>query len=96
MASADLSERRAFFSWATTLVILAVLIALGHVWLRLRVSEMGYELEATHQAIDRLRQEANELTAQAAALSSPARLELLANSRLALGRPQKGQEAVLP
>ncbi|HVM98355.1 MAG TPA: cell division protein FtsL [Candidatus Acidoferrales bacterium] len=96
MASADLLERRAFSSWATTLVVLAVVIALAHVWLRLQVSETGYELEATHQAIDRLRQEANDLTAQVAALNSPARLESLAQSRLGLSRPQKGQEAVLP
>jgi alkylhydroperoxidase/carboxymuconolactone decarboxylase family protein YurZ len=96
MASANPLERRAFSSWTAALVGMGVLIALGHVWLRLKVSETGYQIEATRQAIERLRQEAGELTAQAAVLDGKAHLEMLSQARLGLVRPQKGQEAILP
>jgi cell division protein FtsB len=96
MASANAPERRALGRWTAVLVTVGVLIALGHVWLRLKVAETGYQLEATRQAVDRLRQESNELTAQAAMLDTPARLEVVAQARLGLTRPQKRQEAMLP
>lgn len=96
MASANPAERHALGLWLATLVSIGVLFALGHVWLRLKVSDVGYRLDATRQAVERLRQEANELVADSASLDNSTRLEELARTRLGLQRPTKGQEAVLP
>jgi hypothetical protein len=96
MALADAQERHAFGVWAAVLVGLCVFVALGHVWLRLKVAEVGYRFEATQQAVERLRVESRELVTEAARFDNAVSLELLANSRLGLQRPGKGQAAVLP
>jgi len=67
-----------------------------HVWLRLKVVDLGYRLGTTRQVVERLRQEGSELTLQAAALTAPNRLDETARARLGMIRPEKGQEAVLP
>ena len=96
MASANARERRALSAWTWVIVAVGVFVALGYVWLHLKVAESGYRLEATRQAVERLHQEANDLTVEAASFDSPARLEAVAQARLGMRRVQKGQEAILP
>jgi cell division protein FtsL len=72
-----------------------VLIALGHVWLRLKVVDLGYQVVTTRQLIEKLAQEEHELTIDIATLEAPGRVEEAAR-RLGMARPEKGQEAALP
>ena len=44
IAAASSAELRALIAWLTFFVLLGVFIALGHVWLRLKVVDLGYRL----------------------------------------------------
>jgi len=96
VASARNTERRAVITWLAVFVFLGVVIALGHVWLRLKVVDLGYQLLTTRQLIEKLAQEQHELTIEVATLDAPGRLEQIARVRLGMGRPERGQEAALP
>jgi cell division protein FtsL len=90
------TELRALFAWLSAFVACAVFIALGHVWLRIQVVDVAYRLSTTREAIDKLREEQRELTAQVASLNANDRLAEIARSRLGMMRPDKGCEAMLP
>lgn len=96
IAASASAEARALFTWLAILVVLGVSIALAHVWLRLKVTDLGYVLSTTHQVIQKLECERQELTAEVARLEAPDRLEEVARVRLGMTHPQRGQEAVLP
>ncbi len=96
IASIRSAEMRALIAWLGIFVAVGVLIALGHVWLRLKVVDLGYRLLTTRQLIEKLQLEQHELTIEAATLDAPGRLEQLAHTRLGMIRPGKGQEAILP
>jgi cell division protein FtsL len=95
-SSGTSAERRGLVVWLGLLFSLAVAIGLGHVWLRLQVTRLAYDLSATREVISRLRQEERELTLEVATLEAPARVEAEALVRLGMMRPEKGQEAALP
>jgi hypothetical protein len=90
------AEVRALAAWIGVLVLAGVFVALGYVWVRLRVVEVGYRLSATRQLVERLEQEGRELAVEAAAADTPGRLEQAARLRAGLQRPQRGQDTVLP
>src|SRR5262245_13796991 len=71
MASANTEEKHILGRWGGILVALVALLALVLVWLRLQVYQVGYRVADTQQAAARLRQEAIDLSAEAAALDSP-------------------------
>jgi cell division protein FtsL len=71
-------------------------VALAHVWLRLQVVQMGYELSTTSKLQNQLEQEQRALRVELATLMSPDRLEAMARKRLGLTPPEKGQVIVLP
>ena len=96
IAATTNAELRAFFAWLSLFVVVGVAIALAHVWLRLKVTDLGYTLPATHQVIQKLESEGQELTAEVARLEAPDRLADAARVRLGMARAQRGQEAVLP
>ncbi len=96
IAASTNAELRSLFSWLAIFVACAVAIALAHVWLRLKVTDLGYVLPATHDVIQKLDSEGQELTAEVARLQAPDRIEQAARLRLGMMRPQRNQEAVLP
>jgi cell division protein FtsL len=71
-------------------------VALAHVWLRLQVVQMGYELSTTSKLQNQLEQEQRALRVELATLMSPDRLEAMARKRLGLTPPEKGQVIILP
>ena len=89
-------ETRHLIIWLAFFVCVAVLIALGHVWLRLRFRDFGYGLSSTRQVVEKLEQEGRALEVEMATLSAPSRLEEIARGRRGMVRPRQGQEAVLP
>lgn len=96
IAAATSTELRALIVWVVFFLVLGVVIELGHVWLRLKVVDLGYQLLTTRQLIARLAQEEHELTIEVATLDAPGRLEEIARARLGMARPEKGQEVALP
>jgi cell division protein FtsL len=96
ITSASNVELRALIVWIALFVVAGVAIELGHVWLRLKVTGLGYQLSATRQVVERLEQEGHELTMEIAPLEASRRLEDAARTRLGMARPEKGQEAGLP
>jgi cell division protein FtsL len=90
------ADFRAFVFWLTIFVLLSVIVALGHVWLRLQVVELGYDRSATTSIIQKLEFEAQRLAAQVETLESPARLEKVARGRFEMIRLVPGQQANLP
>lgn len=95
-SSRSVGERRGLVIWMGIVATLAVAIGLGHVWLRLQVVKIGYHLSATREVIQRLQQEQQELMLEVTTLDAPARLEELAQTRLGMAHPERGQEAMLP
>lgn len=89
-------EKRAFALWLAGLVLLSVFIGFGHVWLRIRVLELGYDRSATRSIIQKLEMEGQRLKAEVETLESPGRLEKVAVARLDMVRPGPAQQAVLP
>ena len=96
IASVRSAELRALIAWLGLFVAVGVVIALGHVWVRLKVVDLGYRLVTTRQLIEKLQQEQHALTVEAARHDAPGRLEEVARVRLGMTHPEKGQEAVLP
>lgn len=96
IAAASSAQLRALIAWLAVFVTVGVVVGVGHVWLRLKVVDLGYRLSATRQVIEKLEHEGHELTLEAATLDAPSRLEEVARVRLGMIRPEKGQEAVLP
>jgi cell division protein FtsL len=96
IASIRGAELRALIAGLGLFVGLGVVIALGYVWLRIEVVDLGYRVVTTRQLIEKLQQEQHTLAVEAARLDSPGRLDEVARVRLGMMRPEKGQEVVLP
>ena len=73
-----------------------VLFVLAHVWLRLQVVHLGYDLSSTSKLRNQLEQENRELKVELATLTSPERLEATVRSRLGMVEPSTGQVVILP
>jgi cell division protein FtsL len=73
-----------------------ILLAIVHVWLRLQVVRLGYELSSARQMELRLEHEQRELEVELATLRDPGRLGDIARKRLGMTEPRKGQVVILP
>ena len=76
-----------------TIALGLVLVALCmvQVWLRLQVVDIGYQLSAARQMQDRLEQQRRELEVELAMLRDRTHLAALAQKRLGMHEPEKGQ-----
>jgi len=72
IASIRGAQLRALITGLGLFVGLGVLIALGYVWLRIEVVDLGYRLVTTRQLIEKLQEEQHALAVEAARLDSPA------------------------
>jgi len=68
-----------------------VLLCLVQVWLRLQVVDVGYQLSAARQLLQRLDHEQRQLRAELATLQDAAALSGAARDKLGLVEPRKGQ-----
>ena len=64
--------------------------ALAHVWVRLQVVRLGYQISQETEREKRLQQVHRKLQVERALLRSPERLERLAGERLNLSMPDPG------
>jgi len=76
-------------TFALGLVLVA--LAMGMVWVRLQVTEIGYQLSAARQMHERLEQQRRELEIELATLRDRSHLTELAAKRLGMRDPDKGQ-----
>lgn len=90
--SQDVHKRR-IFRHGGLVIAFCFLLALFHVWIRMRVVQSGYSLRSLLEAQETLKGENHTLTLEAATLSSPVRLDKMALS-LGLQRPP-GQPVTL-
>ena len=74
-----------------TLGLVLVGLCMVQVWLRLQVTEIGYQLSAARQMQQRLEQQRRELEVELAMLRDRSHLGELATKRLGLREPDKGQ-----
>jgi cell division protein FtsL len=84
--------------WVRRLMALGgvlVLASILHVWLRLQVIRLGYELSAARTMQLRLEHERRELEIELATLRDPARIAQGAR-RLGMTAPRAGQVTILP
>jgi cell division protein FtsL len=72
-----------------------VLACIAHVWLRLQVIRLGYDLSSARAMQLRLEHERRELEIEVATLRDPARIERAAR-RLGMTVPRAGQVTLLP
>ncbi len=71
--------------------LVLVALCLAHVWLRLQVVNIGYDLSDARQMQMRLEQQRRELELELAMLRDRTRLGELATKRLGMQEPDKGQ-----
>jgi cell division protein FtsL len=74
---------------------LLMIACMAHVWLRLQVIRLGYDLSAARAMQLRLEHERRELEIELATLRDPARIERAAR-RLGMTVPRAGQVTLLP
>jgi hypothetical protein len=72
-------------------VPMLIIFSTGTVWLRLAIIRTTYAINQTDQAINRVRQEREQIQLKVAALRSPRRLEVLARSKFGLSQPRVEQ-----
>ncbi len=81
--------------WLVRRTILLGLVLVGlcmaQVWVRLQVTDVGYQLSAARQMQQRLEQQRRELEVELAMLRDRSHLAELAAKRLGLREPDKGQ-----
>lgn len=90
------AEVRALAFRLLLMVAVAVALGFGHVGIRIRATELGYDGLAAQQVLQKLELEEKQLLAEVEKLSSDQRLERIAMVRLGMVRPQKGQILTLP
>lgn len=68
-----------------------VAVAMGHVWVRLRIVRLGYELSRESAQTSRLERLLQKLSVEHSLLRNPKRIEELARRRLGLRGPKPGE-----
>jgi cell division protein FtsL len=71
--------------------LVLVALAMAMVWVRLQVTEIGYQLSAARQMQERLEQQRRELEIELATLRDRTHLADVAAKRLGMRDPDKGQ-----
>ena len=83
--------RGLFVRRVLALFVLLIALCLVHVWLRLQVTRLGYQLSEGQQMTTRLEDERRQLEVELAMLKDHNRLRELAQRRLGMVEPAKGQ-----
>lgn len=72
-------------------IALLLMVSLFFVWSRVQVTSLEYEMSQLEGKLRDLRQDATNLTLEAASLSSPERIERVARKELSLRLPSSEQ-----
>jgi hypothetical protein len=88
--------RSASWTWYVATALVGLILALGHVWIRLQVVEVGSRLLHTRKLIHSLEGERQALRMQWSALTTPAQLTKQAEQRLGMGAPEPERVVRVP
>lgn len=89
-------SRSASWTWYVVIALVGLTLALGQVWIRLQVVEVGYKLSNTRQLIHSLQRERQALQMQWSALTTPTQLAAQAEQRLGISAPAPEQLVRVP
>jgi len=84
-------QRWSMFPYLVVVLVLLTLVSLFHVWSRVRVMELNYQITDADRAIREAKQEAGRLRLEVASLKTPARIESLAREELGMTLPADQQ-----
>jgi cell division protein FtsL len=89
-------SRSAAWIWYAVVALVGLILALGHVWIRLQVVEVGSKLLHTRKLIHSLEGERQALRMQWSALTAPAQLTTQAERRLGMSVPEPERVVRVP
>ncbi|MBM4256319.1 MAG: hypothetical protein FJ147_10515 [Deltaproteobacteria bacterium] len=88
--------RSASWIWYAVIALVGLTFALGHVWIRLQVVQVGSQLVQTRKLIHSLEGERQGLRMQWSALTAPAQLAVQAERRLRMSVPEPERVVRMP
>ena len=86
-------QNRFIKRWAIWFILITIL-ALFYVWSRIRIVQLGYEINTLQKEYTELDKEAGSMEVEVEKLKSPKRLEEVAHKKLNM-HPPKGDQIVL-
>ncbi len=88
---ASVSQRWDLFPYLLIVTALLTLVALFHVWSRVKVVDLNLQLTETNHLLKEMQQEKSRLRLEVATLKNPARIETLAKGELGMALPTDQQ-----
>jgi cell division protein FtsL len=79
------------FPYLTAVMVLVTLISIFHVWSRVKVIDLNFQLVETNRFYREQQQENKQLRVEIASLKTPARIEALAKGELGMALPSEQQ-----
>jgi cell division protein FtsL len=92
---ASVSQRWDLFPYLIIVTALLTVVALFHVWSRVKVVDLNLELTQTNRLIKEMQQEKSRLRLEVASLKNPERIETLAKGELGMALPTDQQVIVV-
>ena len=89
------SQRWDLFPYLIIVTALLTLVALFHVWSRVKVVDLNLQLSEVNHSLKEMQQEKNRLRLEVASLKNPARIETLAKGELGMALPTDQQVIVV-
>jgi cell division protein FtsL len=89
------SQRWDLFPYVLIVTALLTMVALFHVWSRVKVVDLNLQLSAATHSLKEMQQEKNRLRLEVASLKNPARIETLAKGELGMALPTDQQVIVV-
>jgi len=89
------AHRWDLFPYLMVVMVLLTLVAIFHVWSRVKVIDLNMQLAESSRALKEQHQEQNRLTLEVASLKNPARVEVLAKGELGMALPTEQQVVVV-
>jgi len=88
-------QRWALYPYLMVVMVILTLVALFHVWSRVKVIDLNLQITEADRSIREAKQEAGRLRLEVASLKTPARIEEIAKGQLGMTLPAEQQVIVV-
>jgi len=96
LSGAELVTQRVdMFRFLMVCMVLFTIVSVFHVWSRCKLIDLNLHITETNRQLKEAEQEQKRLRLEAASLKTPARIEAIAKSDLAMGLPTEQQVIVV-